>query len=134
MKIYCCNCKKEIDAVMINGSAAYRNRHDLCVLSFWQCTVCKSFVGTHKTKDKMFHPLGCIATPEIKKARMNLHAIIDPLWKNKKIGRKKLYEMISEFLGYEYHTAETKNLDEIKTVEQFILKISKKLNQKPKRL
>lgn len=120
MTIYCCQCKKEVEPNLIDGSIAYNHRPDLHFLYFWQCPHCKNFVGTHKTKQRWQEPLGCIATQAMKDARRKLHCILDPLWKNKLFTRKDLYKIISEKLGYEYHTANTKSLDEIKKVETII--------------
>lgn len=107
---------------MITGTVAYPHRQDLESLPFWQCPICKNFVGCHhKRKDNPFTPMGVIAGSELKKARMDLHAILDPLWRNGVIGRKKLYKAISDFLGYEYHTGETRSLDDIKKVKDFLL-------------
>lgn len=131
MKIYCCACEKETDAQMITGATAYPHRPDLSDLPLWQCPVCNNFVGCHhKRKNNPFVPLGVIATPQIKKARMALHAIIDPLWRNGIISRKKLYKAISNFLGYEYHTAETRSIKDIERVKEFVIKTYKINNQK----
>ena len=119
MKIYCCGCKDFVEAKYITGRQAYPHRPDLFDLGFWQCPDCENFVGTHK---KTMQPLGVIATKELKKARMDLHALMDPLWKNGTIRRKKLYKAISAFIGKEYHTANTRSVEEINAVKQFLIK------------
>lgn len=121
MKIYCCGCQKEVEAAFVTGQVVYPHRPDLYSRGFWQCPECKNFVGCHdKNKKGNFKPLGCIATPEIKKARMSLHNYIDPLWKTGRIRRQKLYGQISSLLGYEYHTAETKSVEEIEQVKNLV--------------
>jgi hypothetical protein len=81
-------------------------------LPFWRCDACLNFVGCHhKTKNRT-EPLGCIPTAELKDARKMLHALIDPIWQSGKIGRRELYAAIGRDLGREYHTAETRTLEE----------------------
>ena len=49
--------------------------------------------------------------------------IIDPLWKSKKHKRGKIYAKISNHLGYEYHTAELKDLDTARDVYKFVREV-----------
>lgn len=122
MKIYCCGCKHTVEANLITGATAYPHRKDLHGRNFWQCPACKNFVGCHPRWGRgEFMPLGVIATPEIRQARMKLHAVLDPLWRSGRIRRKKIYAKISEHLGYEFHTANTRSLEEIQKVKDFII-------------
>ncbi len=112
MRIHCCGCGVAVDARLTSGSEIYPHRPDLRSLPFWRCDACGNFVGCHhKTKDRT-RPLGCIPTPELKEARKQLHALIDPIWQSGKMGRRALYAAIGRDLGREYHTAETRTLDE----------------------
>lgn len=126
MKIWCCGCQKEINAWMITGNTCYPHRPDLYELTFWQCPHCKNFVGSHK---KTLRPLGVIATKEIKTRRHKIHEIIDPLWQQGYINRKKLYKIISDELGYEYHTAETRSMEELDKIEELANKLVKQFNR-----
>lgn len=124
MKIFCCGCEKIVTARLANGSEVYPHRHDLHDLPFWKCGTCKNFVGCHhKTKDRT-KPLGFIATPEIKKARQHIHRILDPLWESKKYSRKKVYKLISEHIGREYHTAEIQSIEEARKIYKFLLSLN----------
>lgn len=49
-----------------------------------------------------------------------MHRIIDLLWKNKKVKRRELYKKISDYLGYEYHTAEIRTIEEGRKVYKFV--------------
>ena len=60
--------------------------------------------------------MGVIATPEVKNARKHIHALIDPLWKEKKIRRGKLYALLSEKMGYQYHTGELTCIEDARKV------------------
>ena len=80
MRLYCCKCGKEVQAALVKGDVIYPHRPDLSQLNFYQCPVCKNYVGCHKGTKRA---LGCIPTKELRLARNKLHAKMDPLWKNK---------------------------------------------------
>lgn len=129
MLLECVECKLTVEARLVDGKEVYPHRPDLHSLPFWKCDDCGNFVGCHhKTKDRT-RPLGCIPNKEIKEARKHIHALLDPLWKNGHIGRKKLYKELSRQLGYEYHTAELKDIDEARKVYRLIQDI-KRLHEK----
>jgi hypothetical protein len=109
---------------LITGKEAYPHRNDI-YKEFWQCPQCKKFVGCHNGIKK--RPLGCIPTPQIKNARSKLHELIDPLWKTGKITRGDLYRKISEHLGWEYHTAELRTIEDCRKVWTFVKDFSKSL-------
>lgn len=109
MKIYCCNCRKDVEAALVHGDVVYPHRPDLFKKHFYMCPYCGKFVGCHGLSTR---PLGCIPTEEIKIARKRIHAKIDPIWKTGKMSRRELYKYISEKLGYTYHTGETRTVQE----------------------
>lgn len=111
-RIHCCGCSGDVDARLTDGGEIYPHRPDLRSLPFWRCDACGNFVGCHhKTADRT-RPLGCIPTAELKEARKMLHALIDPIWQSGKMSRRELYAAIGRDLGREYHTAETRTMDE----------------------
>ena len=111
-RIHCCACGGDVDARLTDGGEIYPHRPDLHSLPFWRCDACWNFVGCHhKTKNRT-EPLGCIPTVELKEARKKLHALIDPIWQSGKMGRRELYEAISREVGWNYHTAKTRTMDE----------------------
>lgn len=114
--IYCCGCQKEVSARLTNGAEIYPNRSDLFELPFWRCDICKNYVGCHHKTSKPARPLGNIPTPELRKARGHIHKLIDPIWKSKMVGRGKLYQRISDAIGYQFHTAEIKTIDDARDV------------------
>ena len=124
MNIFCCTCNKDVEAILVYGTDCYPHRKDLSSLKFYQCPVCKNFVGTHKGTDR---PLGVIASSAIKKERMKIHDIIDPLWKTRKIPRKEIYRQISSRLGYEYHTANLRTVEDCRKVYSIALDIKENL-------
>ena len=112
MELWCCSCAESVEARLTNGKEVYPHRKDLADLPFWRCDTCGNWVGCHhKTKDRT-KPLGNIPSPELKSARGHIHALIDPLWKQKHIGRRELYNRMSEKLGWNYHTATLRTVEE----------------------
>lgn len=129
MLIHCCGCDGDVEARLTDGSEVYPCRQDLSALPFWKCDACGNYVGCHhKTKNKT-RPLGCISTPELKEARQFIHAILDPIWKSGTVTRKEIYSMLSEGLGYQYHTAEIRNLDEARKIFRMVRSYAREINR-----
>ena len=116
MRMWCCQCQTEVEARLTSGAEVYPHRPDLASLPRWICAGCGNSVGTHHKTDQPTRPLGNIPSPAIKRARMLIHALIDPVWKSKQIKRGKLYGALSSRLGYEYHTGEIKSMEEARRV------------------
>lgn len=70
----------------------------------WYCKEHDAFVGVHGNDAK--RPLGTLANGPLRRARMQVHATIDPLWKQWKMKRGKVYAILSEYFGEPYHTGE----------------------------
>lgn len=115
-RIYCCGCRKKVKARLTNGMEVYPHRPDLHDLPFWFCDACRNFVGCHNKTSERTKPLGCIPTPELKNARKHIHALIDPIWLSGRMGRRELYEAISREIGWKYHTAKIRTIDEAREV------------------
>lgn len=114
--IWCCACGCAVEARLTDGREVYPHRPDLAALPRWKCDGCGNSVGTHHKTDNPTRPLGNIPTPELKRARQHIHALIDPVWKSKRVKRRKLYGHLSDALGYEYHTGDIKTVDEARRV------------------
>lgn len=128
MKIYCVECDKDVQAKMVSGSMVYPRSPKLAHDKFWMCNSCKNFVGCHKNANKnKTRPLGVIANRELKQARIKIHSIIDPIWRNEKMKRGELYALISEELGYTYHTGDLRNMDEARMVWAIAAKLHNNL-------
>ena len=126
-KIRCVACGEKVQARLTDGSEIYPHRADLSDLPFWKCDQCGNSVGCHhKTTDRT-RPLGYIPTPELKNARRHLHALIDPLWQQDMISRSQLYKRISEHLGWQYHTAQMRSVEEAREVYRIVQQIKREL-------
>jgi len=115
-QIYCCGCTKDIQARLTDGSEVYPHRPDLYKLPFWICDTCKLFVGCHHKTTNRTKPLGVIATQEIKNKRMDIHSILDPMWKSGRYDRNVLYRLLGNKIGKKYHTADIRSIDEAEIV------------------
>lgn len=121
--IYCCECKKDVCARLTNGREVYPHREDLFDLPFWMCDTCMNFVGCHHKTANRTAPLGCIPNPEVRAARKHLHALIDPIWKSGKMTRRRIYESISCDVGWSYHTAKLRSIEEARDVYRSVMRI-----------
>lgn len=122
-ELYCCGCSATVKARLTDGSEIYPHRNDLHELPFWKCDACGNFVGCHHKTKTRTRPLGCIPTPELKEARRHLHALIDPIWKSGRMGRGEVYEAISREVGWNYHTAKTRTIEEARSAYRAVLKL-----------
>ncbi len=125
MILFCCECQHDIEAVLVSGKEIYPHRKDLAALPYWQCPSCRNYVGCHHKTPTPTKPLGCIPNPEMRKARSFIHSILDPLWKEGHYERGVLYAMIKEKLGYHYHTAELRSIEEARKVYKVVKDIAK---------
>jgi hypothetical protein len=125
--IYCCGCEKDKEANLVTGLAIYPHRKDLKDLQFWQCKACLNYVGCHKDSKYIAKPLGVIPTEELRKARGHIHTLIDPLWKEKLINRKHLYNKIGKALGIKFHTADIRTIEEARNVYKVCVNIKNEL-------
>jgi hypothetical protein len=123
MKIHCCQCKEKVDARLTDGSEIYPHRPDLEIIPFWKCDTCGNHVGCHHKTSNPTQPLGCIPSAEIKKARSHIHKILDPLWKYMGHKRHKVYKCISNEIGWRYHTAQIRTIEEAREIYKIIMKI-----------
>ena len=115
-EIFCIECQKNVSARLTSGQEVYPHRKDLSVLPFWICDTCKNFVGCHHKSENRTKPLGCIPNPHMKKARIEIHKILDPMWKPDRNKRRKIYSALSEFLGRKYHTADLRSIEEARDI------------------
>lgn len=116
MELWCCTCGEETDARLTNGKEIYPHRADLRDIPRWICDICKNHVGCHHKTKTPTKPLGNIPSDEVKKARIHIHNLIDPVWKSGRLTRGQIYAHISRELGYQYHTGELKTIDEARKV------------------
>lgn len=75
---YCQHCREECRDRL--GIDIYPDRPELAKTVIWECVFCGARVGTHEDGPHKGKPLGTAADPELRKARVMLHALVDPVW------------------------------------------------------
>ena len=121
--IYCTGCEADVETEVVTGATIYPRRPDLKDKKFHRCVVCHNYVGCHSSGE----PLGVIPTPELRDARKHIHELIDPLWKSGVINRRTLYRKISSALGYTFHTADIRSIQEARYIYMIGRRIRKEL-------
>lgn len=131
MKIFCCGCGDFVEARLTNGAEIYPSRADLHELPFWKCDACGNYVGCHHKTSAPTNPLGFIPTPQIRRARKQIHALIDPIWMNGRLTRGKVYRLIARRMGLDsYHTSKIRTIEEARDVYRAGLEIIEELNRR----
>lgn len=105
-------CKFDVEARLTDGSERYPHRPDLSSIPFWHCDNCGNWVGCHHKTKTPTKPLGVLASPEMFKARVAIHELIDPIWKSNQYDRNDIYRYMSKKLGFKYHTAELRTMED----------------------
>jgi hypothetical protein len=92
------------------------------------CDARGNYVGCyhqHTQSRNRTRPLGCIATPELMKARKHIHAILDPIWQTRGMARGAVYQAVAKELGIrEYHTAEIRTIEEAREVYRVVRRLA----------
>lgn len=108
MLIYCCKCDKNISADLLNGSQLGRKFKFSKDKFFWKCSKCRSFIGTYKTKENDFAPLGAIPTKKIREMQQDLAKEINVILDLKKDipnAEEKLFIWLSKKLQIPFSTS-----------------------------
>lgn len=127
MRLWCCTCAADVAARLTSGAEVYPHRPDLADVPRWICDTCRCHVGTHHKTSDPTRPLGNIPSDEIKRARVHIHNLIDPLWRSGRVKRREVYAHLSRELGREYHTGELRTIEEARRVYRIALDYSKAL-------
>lgn len=109
---YCSNQSVQVGALKI-----YPHRPDLAAKTFYLCTPCDAFVGTHKGTNR---PLGTLANKVLREQRKLAHSCFDPLWKEEQYSRGEAYRRLANKMQLtrdECHIGMF-NLEQCKTVIQ----------------
>jgi len=96
----CPYCGK--DAELVLGHRVYPFRKDLHTRKFWLCADCDAYVGTHMNSPK-HKPFGTLANAELRRARREVHKVLDPLWQSDtyfdKMTRTQAYAWLAKTLS-----------------------------------
>jgi len=103
----CNHCRQEAEWVE-NKEVYGRNYGDSYMI--WLCRDCNAYVGCHQNTKT---PKGKIlARADLREARRNVHAVIDPIWQSKKYKRNTVYIRLKEAFGREVHVGGTETVEE----------------------
>lgn len=123
--IKCLGCNTVVKARLTTGYEVYTHRPDLHKLQLWKCDTCKNYVGTHSRNPHDTKPLGAIPTAAIRAARIQVHNILDPLWKSGRYTRTAVYTHLSRVLDKDFHTANIESIEEAEEVIRLLNEIPK---------
>lgn len=97
----CPYCNK--DAVMVTGREIYGDKSHCDNQNFWVCWECGAYVGCHMRNLEFglegTEPLGTLANQRLRKARMKVHVMFDPLWEIAGWDRTRSYHWLAKRLG-----------------------------------
>ena len=102
IKVYCCECGKEIEADIVGGDIIYPHRKDLYSKKFYLCPHCHNYAGVYQGEKPV------IPTKKIRECRYTAHRALDKIWHNKK-QKKKYYAFMNEQFNKSFHWGEMKN-------------------------
>lgn len=67
------------------------------------CHACQAYVGTHQPNAKFGHagdePLGTLAKKSLRQKRQQVHRVMDPIWRELRWNRQKLYDWLAARMG-----------------------------------
>lgn len=89
-------CEAGHPASLVWGTDIYPHRRDLGSKRFWRCSPCNAHVGVHRGTTQ---PLGKLADPTTRRARILAHIAFDPIWKTRLKARGYAYLWLSRQLG-----------------------------------
>lgn len=112
---YCCKCCKDVKPNKALGHILYPASPAVWKKVFLVCPVC----GSHAAD----LPGATIPTAELRLARQMIHSVIDPIWASGIVSRSELYALLSQRLGYEYHTSQVRTMDEAERIYELAHRI-----------
>lgn len=107
----CPYCWRRAD--LVDSMAVYKTR------SFgpiWICVRCEAWVGCHRNS-KDYAPLGRLADGTLRRLKMEVHAFLDPWWRDLPGGarakkRKTIYALLGAELGLEAEACHVGEMDD----------------------
>lgn len=101
IEVICPYCNKP--AIWTENKAVYGRNYGNSYMCYY-CKPCGAYVGCHNNTRQ---PLGTMANKELRQWRMQVHAILDPIWKTGQLKRKHVYARLKEYFGKPVHVGES---------------------------
>lgn len=83
-------------AELVKGDVIYPARDDLYNKNFYLCKPCNAYVGCHANTAI---PLGRLANSELRRWKMAVHAVFDPIWRTGGKSRGGAYLWLRDKMG-----------------------------------
>ena len=104
----CPYCGKE--AVLKDSSIIYGHSYGMVYICS-DYPKCDAYVGVHKNSSRMI-PLGRMANRELRERKKAVHSLLDPLWRNNLMSRKKAYSRLREGMDLDSDECHVGKFDE----------------------
>lgn len=83
------------NAEFVTGRIIYPNMSKFHKRKFYLCKTCQAYVGCHEGSEV---PLGRLANKRLRNAKMEAHAVFDPIWKSGVMTRSAAYSWLAKGL------------------------------------
>ena len=80
LRILCDYCGNQ--AALVKGDVVYPQYIKMHNRFYWHCSLCKAWVGTHKTSAQ-HEPYGRLAKSHLRYLKAKAHEVFDPLWQSR---------------------------------------------------
>lgn len=132
IKIYCCQSASiQVAKLFLAKEMQSKPNGSKQNSVFWVCECCDNYVGCSRQSSGIIKPLGVVATPEIRLARIHIHNKLDAIWKLGYKSRTEIYEYLSDALSLdEYHTANIASIEQARATYRALNHLTKTLTNK----
>ena len=117
----CPYCKSGVE--LVTGAAVYPKHPELADRNIWRCVICDAHVGCHRHGARVIGrdgsvqisdgtlPMGSLANPELRAARIETHRMLDALWQPPaRMSRSEAYAWMAHLLSVPIEEAHVASL------------------------
>jgi hypothetical protein len=86
-------------AELVTGKEIYPHLPNLHNSKFWRCQPCGAYVGCHRANKGYGDgtvPLGILANAYLRRAKIDVHNLLDPMWKSGAMKRMEAYAWLAK--------------------------------------
>lgn len=111
-KVYCLKCKNFMKASLVTGADVEPSMINGRGNFFYQCPVCKGYVGCHKNANSRTEPLGVIPSEQVRLARGRVYNAICIVAKHHDCKVAVVYKKLAQKMGRRMTIANIRSGDE----------------------